>query len=77
MLTREYILGKINSMSDEIVEEVGDFIDFLEARRGHQQIYRRRVEEEAGSLTESDMSSYLSELTAYEEMLSKGEIEWR
>jgi hypothetical protein len=33
MLQREYIVKKINSLPEDILEEVVDFIDFLESKR--------------------------------------------
>jgi len=33
MLQREYIVKKINSLPEDILEEVMDFIDFLESKR--------------------------------------------
>lgn len=33
MLQREYIAKRINSLPEEILEEVVDFIDFLESKR--------------------------------------------
>jgi len=33
MLQREYIVKRINSLPEDILEEVVDFIDFLESKR--------------------------------------------
>lgn len=33
MLQREYIVKRINSLPEDILEEVMDFIDFLESKR--------------------------------------------
>lgn len=76
MVLRDYIVEKIKSMPDDLVEEVSDFIDFLQSKRRREEIYSQ-VEKEASSLMESDMSDYLSGLIAYEEMLARGEIQWR
>ena len=76
MFAREYILEKIKSMPDEAVEEIRDFIDFLEARR-QEESTQQQMGHEATILMESGMRDYLNELVAYEEMLAKGEIDWR
>ncbi|MBT9149601.1 MAG: DUF2281 domain-containing protein [Dehalococcoidia bacterium] len=77
MLTRDYILEKIKFMPDDLVKEVGDFIDFLELKRQMQGNSRQRIEEERDLLAKSDMGSYLTELTAYEDRLARGEIDWK
>lgn len=66
MLSREYVLEKIKSLPDEALEEVVDFIDFLEMKS------KKEVE-----VTELDMKDYLPQLTAYEELLVRGKIEWK
>jgi len=41
MLQREYIVKRINSLPDDILEEVVDFIDFLESRRKKSSIVKK------------------------------------
>jgi len=43
----------------------------------HRLAKEKQIEKETSSLMESDMSDYLSELVAYEEMLAKGKIKGR
>ena len=43
----------------------------------HRLTEEEQIEKETSSLTESDMSDYLSELVAYEEMLAKGKVKWK
>lgn len=52
-------------MPDESLEEILDFIEFLEAKKGEPQ------------LAEYGMGNYLNELSAYEEMLAAGKINWK
>ena len=66
MLSREYVLEKMKSLPDEALEEVVDFIGFLEMKS-----------KKEAELTELDMKDYLPQLTAYEELLVRGKIEWK
>jgi len=43
----------------------------------HRLAKEEQIEKETSNLTESDMSDYLSELVAYEEILAKGKIKWK
>ena len=43
----------------------------------HRLSKKEQIEKETSTLIESDMSDYLSELVAYEEMLAKGKIKWK
>ena len=65
MISRDYIVEKIRALPDEKLEEIADFMEFVESRE-------RRAE-----LAESDMGDYLGELSAYEKMLAAGEIRWK
>lgn len=40
MLQREYIVKRINSLPEDILEEVMDFIDFLESKRKRSSIVK-------------------------------------
>jgi len=64
MISKDYIVEKIKSLPDEKLEEIADFIEFLEAKN-------RKTK-----LAESDIGDYLSQLTLYEKMLAAGEIKW-
>jgi len=76
MVRKDYIVEKIKAMPDDLAREVTDFIDFLEDKRRREKIYSH-VEKEASRLMESDMADYLSGLVVYEEMLARGEVEWK
>ena len=66
MATREHLIEKIKSLPEDRLEEVASFVEFLETKgRGQSE------------LAEYGMGDYLSQLSAYEEMLAAGRIKWR
>ena len=66
MATREHLIEKIKSLPEDRLEEVADFVEFLEAKGKGQP-----------ELAEYGMGDYLNQLSAYEEMLAAGKIKWR
>ena len=66
MATREHLIEKIRSLPEDRLEEVADFVEFLEVKGKGQ-----------SGLAEYGMADYLNQLSAYEEMLSAGKIKWR
>ena len=66
MAIREHLIEKIKSLPEDRLEEVGDFVEFLEAKGKAQ-----------SELAEYGMGDYLNQLSAYEEMLAAGKIKWR
>lgn len=65
MATREHLIEKIKSLPEDRLEEVADFVEFLEVKGKGQ-----------SGLAEYGMGDYLNQLSAYEEMLSAGKIKW-
>jgi len=65
MATREHLIEKIESLPENRLEEVADFVEFLEAKGKGQ-----------SELAEHGMGDYLNQLSAYEEMLAAGKIKW-
>lgn len=65
MAIREQLVEKIQSLPEDKLKEIADFIGFLEAKVGQSE------------LSEHGMEYYLDELSAYEEMLAAGNIEWK
>mgnify|MGYP001130973818 CR=1 FL=1 len=63
MAIREHLIEKIKSLPQNRVEEIADFVEFLEAK-----------EKGYPELAEYGMGDYLSQLSAYEEMLATGKI---
>ena len=66
MGTRERLIEKIKSLPEHKLEEIADFVEFLEAKGKGQ-----------SELAEYGMGDYLNQLSAYEEMLVAGKIKWR
>ena len=66
MTTREHIIEKIRAMPEGELEEVADFVEFLLMKAKGQ-----------SQMAEDGMGDYLCQLSAYEEMLATGKIEWR
>ena len=66
MATREHLIEKIKSLPEDRLEEVADFVEFLEAKGKGQ-----------SELAEYGMGDCLNQLSAYEEMLAAGKIMWR
>jgi hypothetical protein len=65
MAIRERLINKIQSLPEHELDEVADFIEFLEAK-GKAQC----------GLAENGMDEYSDQLSAYEEMLAGGKIKW-
>jgi hypothetical protein len=66
MSIREHLIGKMKSLPADKLEEIADFVEFLEAKRKGK-----------SGLAEYGMGDYLNQLSAYEEMLVAGKIKWR
>jgi hypothetical protein len=66
MGNREQLIDKIKSLPEDKLDEVADFVEFIEAKEKGQ-----------STLAEYGMGEYLSQLSAYEEMLAAGKVEWR
>ena len=66
MTIREHIIEKIKSLPEHKLEEIANFVEFLEAKEKGQ-----------SELAEYGMGDYLNQLSAYEEMLADGKIKWR
>jgi hypothetical protein len=66
MQTRERLIHKIESLPEDKLDEIADFVEFVETRGKGQ-----------SALAEYGMGDYLHQLSAYEEMLAAGKIKWR
>lgn len=66
MAIREHLINKMKSLPEDKLEQVADFVEFLEAKG-----------KEQSELAEYGMADYLDQLSAYEEMLAAGKIEWK
>lgn len=63
MVIREHLIEKIKSLPEDKIVEVIDFVEFLERKSKGQ-----------SNIAEYGMEDYLSQILAYEEMLSNGKI---
>jgi hypothetical protein len=68
-------ISKIGKMSDSLVREVNDYIDFLLWRDRHNQLTNMTALDST-EIVESDFADYLSNLEEYETRLANGEIKW-
>ena len=66
MRNREQLIDKIKSLPEDKLDEIADFVEFVETRGKGQ-----------SALAEYGMGDYLNQLSAYEEMLAAGKIKWR
>jgi hypothetical protein len=66
MQIREHIIEKIKSLPEDKLDEIADFVEFVETKGKGQ-----------SALVEYGMGDYLNQLSAYEEMLAAGKIKWR
>jgi hypothetical protein len=64
MQIRKQLINKIESLPEDKLDEIADFIEFVETRGNKQ-----------SALVEYGMGDYLHQLSAYEEMLAAGKIE--
>jgi len=72
----EEIIAKIRELPEPLIQEVNDFIDFLQMKRNgtHYQLWT--LFKEVLEVAESDFGDYLSNLEDYEDRLARGEIKW-
>jgi len=66
MAVRDQLIEKIQALPEDKLEEIADFVEFLEARG-----------QGRPGLAECGMAGYLDQLRAYEAMLAAGKIKWR
>ena len=66
MAAREHLIEKIQSLPEDKLDEIADFVEFLEGKGKGQ-----------SKLAEYGMDDYLNQLSAYEGMLAAGKIRWR
>jgi hypothetical protein len=76
MTTYEETVAKIHQLPEALLQEVNDFVDFLQMRHNKTHWQLLNYYAEAANLAESDFSDYLSNLEDYEERLARGEIHW-
>ncbi|MBD1880184.1 DUF2281 domain-containing protein [Coleofasciculus sp. FACHB-T130] len=76
MTVYDETIAKIRQLPESVVQEVNDFIDFLQMKKDSERSSFSMQLTENMEIAESDFSDYLSNLEDYEERLSRGEIQW-
>jgi len=66
MPIREHLIEKIQSLPEDKLGKIAEFVELLEAK-GQGQV----------ELAEDGMSDYSHQLSDYEDMLAAGRIKWR
>lgn len=74
--TYELTIAKLQHLPEPLLEEVGDFIDFLLMRHDVAQWEKWNHFVETMNMAEADVTDYLSNLEDYEDRLARGEIRW-
>ncbi len=76
MTVYESTAAKIRELPEPLIQEVSDFIDFLQMKRDSTRWQLWMLFAEALEIAESDFVDYLSNLEEYENRLARGEIKW-
>lgn len=76
MTVYDETIAKIRQLPESVVQEVNDFIDFLQMKKDSDRSSLSMQFTENMEIAESDFSDYLSNLEDYEERLARGEIQW-
>lgn len=76
MTVYDETIAKIRQLPESVVQEVNDFIDFLQMKKDSDRSTLSMQFTENMEIAESDFSDYLSNLEDYEERLARGEIQW-
>jgi len=76
MTVHDATIASIQQLPESLVQEVGDFIDFLLMKRDRARWQLWVHFAETLEMAESDFADYLSNLEDYEDCLARGEIQW-
>ena len=76
MTVYEETVVKIRELPEPLIQEVSDFIDFLQMKRDSTRWQLWIHFAEALEIAESDFADYLPNLEDYENRLARREIEW-
>jgi hypothetical protein len=77
MLIKDRVIKKVELLSDDILKEVDDFIDFLKVKKNIEDNRWEWLSNHVNKTEDSNLDGYLDELTNYENMLAKDEIKWK
>ncbi len=76
MTVYEETVVKISELPEPLIQEVSDFIDFLQMKRDSTRWQLWIHFAEALKIAESNFADYLPNLEDYENRLARREIEW-
>ena len=76
MTCDETTFTKVQALPEPLIQEVGDFIDFLQIKHDRHRWQLWILFQEGTDIAESDLTDYLSNLEDYESRLARGEIKW-
>jgi hypothetical protein len=76
MTVYEATAAKIRELPEPLIQEVSDFVDFLQMKSDSTRWQLWILFNEALEIAESDFADYLSNLEDYENRLARGEIKW-
>ena len=67
---------KIHELPEPLIQEVSDFIDFLQMKRDSNRWQLWVLFADALKIAESEFADYLPNLEDYENRLARGELKW-
>jgi len=76
MTIYEATIAKIRELPEPLIQEVNDFIDFLQMKQNGTRYQLWTLFKEVLETAESDFGDYLANLEDYEDRLARGEIKW-
>ena len=76
MTVYEATAAKIRELPEPLIQEVSDFVDFLQIKSDSTRWQLWMLFNEALETAESDFVDYLPNLEDYENRLTRGEIKW-
>jgi len=76
MTVYEATAAKIRELPEPLIQEVSDFVDFLQMKSDSTRWQLWMLFAEALEIAESDFADYLPKLEDYENRLARGEIKW-
>jgi len=72
----ETAITKIQTLPESLIQEVSDFIDFLNMKQNDSQWQLWILFKEVLVISEAEFGEYLTNLIDYENRLVQGEIKW-
>jgi hypothetical protein len=76
MTLQAQTMFKLQQLSEPLMQEVSDFIDFILVKQDPQRWQQWNQFAESLPLAEAAFADYLTQLEDYEERLARGDIQW-